>query len=84
MIRAVSFADWWLYKTASVNGRGRLEIWAYRRGWLDMWPGRKEAIEYLIAHQQEIEDWRNGGWEDEHIRRIVREEIRKHESVKLL
>jgi len=70
MIRVVNMVDWWLYAIASTNGRGRLEIWAYRRGWVEMWPGRKEAIEYSIAHRQEIEDWRNGGWRTDRIERL--------------
>jgi hypothetical protein len=71
MIRVINMLDWWLYTTASTNWRGRLEIWAYHRGWVDLWPGRKEAIEFSIKRRKEIEAWRNGGW---------RLDIIKHEN----
>ena len=70
MIRVVNIADAFLYHIASTNGRGRLEILAYRRGWVEMWPGRKEMIEYSIEHRQEIEDYRNGGWRTAPIERL--------------
>jgi hypothetical protein len=46
MTQLVSLADTLLYLSAQYHLRKPLELWAYDRGYLVMWPGRQEYIDW--------------------------------------